>query len=156
METTKTSVYLSTKGFKELQKQITNLEKDHAAALSRLRDMDKTDSRDERFARIEQLSRIDNLENEIASKKETLAHAKHLPRKRDALKVAIGSVVNLLDTSGRMVQYTIVDSIEANPSDGRISAKSPLGQKLIGKQMKDVVEWGAGLKTKRFQLVSIG
>lgn len=156
METTKTSVYLSTKGFKELQKLITNLEKDHAAALSRLRDMDKTDSRDERFARIEQLSRIDNLENEIASKKETLANAKHLPRKRDALKVAIGSVVNLLDTSGRMVQYTIVDSIEANPSDGRISAKSPLGQKLIGKQMKDVVEWGAGLKAKRFQLVSIG
>jgi transcription elongation factor GreA len=79
-----------------------------------------------------------------------------LPRKRDALKVAIGSVVDLLDTSGRLVRYTLVDSIEANPSDGRISIMSPLGQSLLGRQIQDVVEWSAGrLGTRHLRLVNI-
>lgn len=149
-------VYLSKKGIKELKKQIARLERDHQEALARLRELDKIDSRDERLARIEQLAQIDTIESELADKKLTLSHAKQLPRRRDALKVAIGSVVDLLDTSGRIVRYTLVESIEANPSDGRISIKSPLGQNLLGKQIKDIVEWSAGFSTNRLQLIGIG
>jgi transcription elongation GreA/GreB family factor len=70
--------------------------------------------------------------------------------------VAIGSVVDLIDTQGKLIRYTIVDSLEANPSDGRISVKSPLGQSLLGKQIQDVIEWTAGVRTNRVQLVGIG
>jgi len=84
-----------------------------------------------------------------------LLHAKLLPRKRDALKVAIGSVVELIDAKGRQFRYTIVDSLEANPSDGRISIKSPLGQNLIGRQIQDIIEWTAGVRTNQFRLVGI-
>lgn len=155
MNSTKT-ILLSKKGMKELRKQIARLERDLKAAISNLRELDKTDGHDERLARIEQLAHIDGLESELADKKLALSHAKLLPRKRDALRVAIGSVVDLLDTSGRIVRYTLVDSLEANPSDGRISIKSPLGQNLIGKQIQDVIEWTAGLGTKRLQLIGIG
>jgi transcription elongation GreA/GreB family factor len=155
MNATKT-IYLSKKGMKELKKEVARLERDHTEALTRLREIDKTDGHDERLARAEQLAMIDVIESELADKKMALNSAKLYPRKRDALKVAIGSVVDLLDTSGRIVRYRIVESIEANPSDGRISAKSPLGQNLIGKQIKDVVEWSAGMRTNRWQLVSIG
>jgi transcription elongation GreA/GreB family factor len=154
MNTTKT-ILLSKKGMKELKKEVARYERDCQEAYKKLRNIDKTGHRDERLARIELLAAIETLESELADKKLTLDHARLLPRKRDALKVAIGSAVDLLDTSGRIVRYTLVDSIEANPSDGRISIKSPLGQSLIGKQIQDVVEWSAGLGTKRLQLINI-
>jgi transcription elongation GreA/GreB family factor len=155
MNVTETTVYLSKKGMKELKKEIAELEHDKQMAELTLREMDKTDGHDERLARIELLSHLETLDAELADKKSILVHAKLLPRKRDAIKVAMGSVVDLLDTHGRIIRYTLVDTIEANPSDGRISVKSPLGQNLIGKQMKDIVEWSAGLRTNRLQLISI-
>jgi transcription elongation factor GreA len=150
------TIYLSKKGMKELKKEIARLEREKHDAYVRLREINKTDGHDERFARIQQMSAIEAIESELTEKHATLSKAKLFPRKRDALKVAIGSVVDLLDTSGRIVRYTLVESIEANPSDGRISIMSPLGRNLIGKQIQDVVEWSAGLQTKRLQLIGIG
>lgn len=155
MNATKT-VYLSKKGMKELKKEVARLERERTEALTLLRELDKTDGHDERLARSEQLASLEVIDSEIADKRMTLTHAKLFPRKRDAFKVAIGSVVDLLDTQGRIVRYRLVESIEANPSDGRISIKSPLGQKLLGKQIQDIIEWSAGVRTNRLQLVSIG
>lgn len=148
-------VYLSKKGMKELKKAIARLERDHQESLLQLRELDRTDGHDERLARVEKLAAIEIIESNLADKRMTLASSKLLPRKRDMLKVAIGSVVDLIDTSGRLVRYTIVDSIEANPSDGRISVASPLGQSLLGRQIQDVIEWTSGVRTNRVQLISI-
>jgi transcription elongation factor GreA len=155
MNTTKT-IYISKKGMKELKKEMTRLERDKKEAYIRLRELDKTDAHDERYVRSELLASIETIESELADKKATLANAKLLPRKRDALKVAIGSVVDLLDTQGRIIRYTLVDSIEANPSDGRISIESPLGRSLLGRQIQDVIEWGTELRTNQLRLVGIG
>lgn len=149
-------IYLSKKGLKELRKDITQRERELRDMQVSLHELDKTDAHEERLARMEKLAQIEVLDSELADKKLLLAHAKQLPRKRDMLKVAIGSVVDLIDTSGRIVRYRLVDSLEANPSDGRISIKSPLGQSLIGKQIQDIVEWSAGIRTNRLQLVAIG
>lgn len=154
MNTTDT-IYLSKKGMKDLKKQLTRLERDRQNAHAELRDLDKTDAHEERLARIEKLAQIEVIESEIEEKKNILANARLLPRKRDALKVAIGSVVELLDMNGRIIRYTIVDSIEADPSDGRISFKSPLGQNLLGKQIQDMIEWGSGIRTHQLRLVGI-
>ena len=154
MNTTAT-IYLSKKGMKELKKQIARLERDRQEAHAQLRELDKTDAHEERLARIEKLAQIEVIESEIEEKKSALENAKLLPRKRDALRVAIGSVVELIDMNGRIIRYTIVDSIEADPSDGRISFKSPLGQNLLGKQIQDIIEWGNGLRTNQLRLVGI-
>lgn len=150
------TIYLSKKGMKELKKAVSRLEHEIKDAHIKLRDIDKTDGHDERFARSEMMATIEVLESELDEKRRTLAQAKLFPRKRDAIKVAIGSVVDLIDTNGRLIRYTIVESIEADPSDGRISIKSPLGQNLVGKQIHDVVEWSTGLRTNRLRLVGIG
>lgn len=152
---TSTMTYLSKKGMKELKKAVSRLEHDLQAIIRELRELDKTDGHDERLARIEKLAQLEAVETELAEKKALLSSAKLFPRKRDALVVALGSVVDMVDTSGRMMRYTIVDSVEANPFDGRISAKSPLGQSLLGKTISDTIHWSAGLKTKQLQLVHI-
>jgi transcription elongation factor GreA len=154
MNSSKT-VYLSKKGLKELRKEITRIERDLHELHVGLHELDKTDAHEERLLRMERLAQIEVLDSELADKKLLLAGAKRLPRKRDMLKVAIGSVVDLIDTQGRIVRYRLVDSLEADPSDGRISIKSPLGQSLIGKQIQDIVEWSAAMGTRRLQLVGI-
>ena len=149
------TIYLSKKGMKDLKKDVQQLERDRHKVIRELHDQDKTDNHDERLARIEKLAQLDSIEAELADKQALLNVAKLYPRKRDAVMVAIGSVVELIDNTGRKVVYTIVDSIEADPSDGRISAKSPLGQNLIGKTISDTISWGKDLRKAQFQLVKI-
>ena len=149
------TIFISKKGMKELKKAIGRLERDRQAALIALRELEKTDGHEERLERSERLAVLEIIDNEIAEKKQALASARLMPRKRDALKVALGSVVDLIDTKGRVIRYTLVDSIEANPSDGRISTKSPLGQKLLDKQLQEFVEWSVGQRKNRLQLIAI-
>lgn len=149
------TVYLSKKGMKELKKRIAQLERQHSQALLDLKELDKSDSREERYIRIEKMSYKEAIEAELAEKQHQLDNAKLLPRKRDALRVALGSVVDLIDANGRIVRYTLVSSLEANPSDGRISVNSPLGKNLIGKTLQETIEWSVGLRANRLQLVRI-
>lgn len=154
MSTTNT-ILLSKQGMRDLKKEIAQLERDRKEILRVLHEQEKVDTHDERLDRIEKLAALEAAESDLNERKAILEHAKLFPRKRDALKVAIGSVVELIDTSGRMVRYTLVDTIEANPSDGRISIMSPLGKNLVGKQLHDIVEWTAGLRTNQLRLVGI-
>ncbi len=154
MNTTET-VYLSKKGLKELKKAISQLERDRRKTIVELHDQDKTDGHDERLARVEKLAQLESIESELADKQSLADSAKMYPRKRDAIYVAIGSVVELIDKNGRSFVYTIVDTIEADPSDGRISFKSPLGQNLIGKTLTDTINWGNDIRKTQLQLVRI-
>lgn len=146
---------LSKKGMKELRKSIAQLEHDRQAISRSLRESDKTNGHDDRFERSERLLRLEAIDSELKEKQHVLSHAKLIPSKRARMRVAVGSVVDLIDQQGRLVRYTLVESIEANPSDGRISTVSPLGSKLVGKTVKDIVEWGNGLQKNTFQLVNI-
>lgn len=147
--------FLTKKGIKELKKSITKLENECDRLSRELKELDRGDSREDRLIRNEKLSALEALDSELAEKRLLQAHAQQLPRKRDAIKVALGSVVDLIDMNGRIIRYQIVDSFEANPSDGRISTISPLGSQLVGRRLKDFVEWGSGHGTRRAQLVAI-
>lgn len=149
------TVLLSKKGMKELRKSIAQLEHDCQAIRRSLRESDKGMGHDDRFERCEKLLRLEAIESELAEKQHTLSRAKIISSRRKRMKVAIGSVVDLIDQQGRIIRYTLVDSIEANPSDGRISAASPLGSTLVGKTVKDIVEWGNGINKNTFQLLKI-
>lgn len=149
------TVYLSKKGFKELKKSIARLERDEHKALREIRELDKSTAREERMIYSEKLSQLEMIKSELAEKTLRLSRAKRLPRKRDALRVALGSVVDLIDSTGQVVRYQIVDSLEANPSDGRISSESPLGKTLLGRTVQDTIEWNRGKKVQRLQLAAI-
>jgi len=146
---------LSKKGIKELKKSIIQLENDKQGVLQSLHEIDRTQGRDERLNRIEMLADLDIIESQLDDKKLVLSNSRLLPTKRNQLQVAIGSVVDLIDKHGHFFRFTLVNSVEANPSDGRISTLSPLGQNLIGRTVRDVVEWGGDKNTNYCQLVRI-
>ena len=152
---TKEYVLLSKKGLQELRQSIQQLEKERTQAILSLKEAEKTTGHDDRLDRNEKLANLENVESDLVEKRQLLAKAKLLPSKRTRMKVALGSVVDLIDQQGMLFRYTIVESIEANPSDGRISAASPLGSTLLGKNVQDMVELVNSQKHRTFQLVRI-
>ena len=119
-ESTET-IYLSKKGFKELKKAIAQLERDRHQTIMML---------DERYARIEKYMQLDTIESELQEKQEILRTAK-LMKTGSFNSVDIGSEVELVDQKGIHHVYTIVSSIEANPSDGRISSPNSREKRRI-------------------------
>lgn len=152
---TQQTILLSKKGMKELYKKIAELEHRQKEARAHLRELDKGASHEERLILTEALAELEVIEDALVTQKELQRTAKLLPSKRARLKVAIGSVVDLIDQQGRMLRYTIVDSIEANPSDGRISVESPLGKSLLNKTIEETVEWAAGRHSHQVRLIAI-
>ncbi|MGE5327794.1 MAG: GreA/GreB family elongation factor [Thiobacillus sp.] len=146
---------LTRKGMKELKKSISQLENDRKKAFSELKDIDRTFGHEGRLTRMEKLSEIESIESEINDLKIILANAKLLPSRRNNLHIAIGSVVDLIDPQGHLFRYKIVESVEANPSDGRISNISPIGRILIGKTVKDLIEWTNGKHSTRLRVANI-
>ena len=153
--TSQRTTLLSKRGMKELHKKIANLEKQQKEARAKLRELDKGTSHEDRLSQVEALAELEIIEEELISQKEVLRNAKLLPSKRARLKVALGSVVDLIDQQGRLFRYTIVDSIEVNPSDGRISVDSPLGRNLLGKTLQDTIDLTIGQNNRSLQLVRI-
>lgn len=78
-------------------------------------------------------ARIKEIEN-------ILANAKIIDEKTKVSKlVALGSTVEIKDLSDNSkATYTIVGTVEANPTKGLISNVSPLGKAIIGKKVGDV------------------
>lgn len=146
---------LSKKGMKELKRRIATLEHDLNSKRLELRELDKTSDHESRFNYLDKLAQMDIIESRLQDNRLALKSARLISTRRARMKVAIGSVVDLIDQQGRLFRYMLVDSIEANPSDGRISIASPLGRNLIGKTVKDVVEWSAGLRPNQLQLIQI-
>ena len=67
-------------------------------------------------------------------------------------KAALGSTVHLLDDSGAEVVYHLVMPEEANPDKGMISASSPIGRALLGKEEGDEIVVQTPLGRKQFEL----
>jgi transcription elongation factor GreA len=88
---------------------------------------------------IQELGSLQAIEIEIEKNEHILAHSKLLeeqPRAKD--KVGFGSRVKL-KAGKKEVEYMIVHSLEADPSQGKISDKSPLGRQLLGKKLRDYI-----------------
>lgn len=149
------TILLSKKGMKELKKAVVQLERDKNKILQSLREIERRQGHDEKIYRIEKLAELDLIEAEIDDKKAVLEKAKLLPKKHSHLRVAIGSVVDLIDKSGKLFHFTLVDSVEANPTEGRISTQSPIGQSLVGHVARDTIKWTTKSKTYRLKLIRV-
>ena len=54
--------------------------------------------------------------------------------------VELGNIILIQNQDGKIEQYTIVGSAEADPLDGKISEESPVGKALLGKKQGDNVQ----------------
>lgn len=71
-------------------------------------------------------------------------------------KVNFGSQVKLLDLENDEIkEFTIVGTYETNPSENKISIKSPLGKALFGKSLDDEIELTINSKNFEYEIIDI-
>jgi len=73
------------------------------------------------------------LERRIAELESILSDAIIITKRKNKKTVDVGSIVTLL-FDGEEQKFQIVEPEEANPTEGKISFKSPLGQAILGKK----------------------
>jgi transcription elongation factor GreA len=97
------------------------------------------------------------LEHRIATLEERMRDARVISKKDIAKDVvSIGSKVRLRDVAAKeTIEYHIVGSAEANPSENKLSNESPVGKAIIGKKKGETVEVAAPRGKMRFKILEI-
>ena len=151
-------VILTPEGFKKLKEEIEHLSNDKRREVAeRIRIA-------RQFGDIAENSEYDDAKNEqallehrIALLEERMANSRVISKK-DVAKdvVSVGSHVKLRDVSGKeTVEYHIVGSAEANPTEYKLSNESPVGKAIIGKKKGETVEVSAPRGTLKFKILEI-
>ena len=97
------------------------------------------------------------LEHKIAMLEERLANARVIRSGEvDLSVVSIGAKVRLKDVgANQTVEYTIVGSAEADPSEQKLSNESPVGKAIIGKKKGETVEVTAPRGALKYKILDI-
>jgi len=95
------------------------------------------------------------LEQEIAELKNILQHSRIVSKASFKGKVTIGSKVLLKSKNGEE-NYEIVGDREADPTSGKISYQSPIGQALVGQIKGSVISIATPRGKREAKIVSIG
>ena len=70
-------------------------------------------------------------------------------------KVEIGTIGSVARDDGRECIYKIVETLEASPTDGKVSDCSPIGQALVGHKRGDTVAVQAPARTVTYTIKDI-
>jgi transcription elongation factor GreA len=115
-------------------------------------DADASANADYQAAREEQML----LEARIARLEQRLAEALVAEPDHANGVVDLGERVRLHDLeTGARLEYELVGSFEADPTAGRISAESPLGQALIGRHRGEVAAFQAPRGLRQLRILTV-
>src|SRR4051794_13998968 len=97
------------------------------------------------------------LEHRIAQLEERLLSARVISKKEISKDtVSVGATVKLKDMdTNKSVEYHIVGSAEANPSENKLSNESPVGKAILGHKKGEVVEVVAPRGALKFKILEI-
>lgn len=71
-------------------------------------------------------------------------------------KVGLGNQVSLKNLeNGKIVEYSIVGPVEANPLEGKISNESPIGLQIMGKKLGEEVEISTPKGSIKYEITEI-
>lgn len=133
--------FLTQEGLQNLEREYrTLIEVEKPKVVERVRkarEMGSLDDNPEYDAARDEQSR---LEGRIWEVGEILAHAQIVEEQKKVKgKINVGSTITV-EIEGEKETFTIVGSVEADPSLGKISHESPVGKALLGLQEGDSVE----------------
>lgn len=99
-------------------------------------------------------SEIQNIDEEISETKKMISNAKIIKKTSCKSKIQIGSEVKAR-ANGKVVTYTIVSNVEADPLKNKISDNSPVGKAFIKAKKGDIVEIEVGEKKIKYEILDV-
>ena len=130
--------HLTKTGLDNLRVQLNNLRKEQTAICKRILNMDIKD-REDFISSTDAGRRLEVIESEVYKVSNILQHADVLAIQKQHFNVELGSTV-FLESDFHKVKYTLVNSVEADPSANKISEDSPLGRALLGKKEHSTIQ----------------
>ena len=151
-----TRTYLTERGLASLQAKLAQLRNvERMELIERLADAktggEWTDSAEHTLVE-EELAFV---EARIRQLETILATAEIIPPDPDPIRVNLGDTVVVKAAGGEIETYTLVGSPETDPSAGRISNESPLGQALLDHQIGDDVVVHAPAGDLHYRVVAL-
>lgn len=150
-------VYLTPEGEEALRKELNELVNVKRPALAeRLRKAiaqgDLSENANYKAAKEEQSF----LEGRIQELESMLRNAEMIEETKNSDEVSLGSYVTVVEEgSDRPETFRIVGTAEADPINGKVSHESPMGKRLLGHQVGDVVTVEAPGGTIAFRIAEI-
>lgn len=95
------------------------------------------------------------LQRDLRYYQERLNRAVLVESGRPGGRVRFGATVEVRDESGAVETYTLVGEDEADPSQGKVSWVSPLGEALLNAELGDEVLWRRPAGTMRLEILGI-
>lgn len=152
-----TQIYVTSDGLTKLKSEYEDLtrvkRKEVAERISVAREMGETDDVNPEYeaAREEQSF----IEGRILELEDILKNAEIIDHPKNGNKmVEVGSTVTV-QIGTEHETYTIVGSVEAEPSAGKISHESPVGKSLLGLKVGDEVEVTTPMTTLKYRIKKI-
>lgn len=153
----KKTYHLTPEGFKKYKEEYKKLKEALRENKSKMKEM-----RDELW-RPEDLnpdyepieSELISIEMRLKELERVLNNVKIIKRPKDASPkiVTVGTNV-IVEVNGQNDEFTIVETLEANPFLGKISNESPVGKALLGRRIGEVVIVQSATKTT-YKIVKI-
>lgn len=152
----KKQFHLTKEGVAELQTELENLTSQRGDIAERIRTArefgDLAENAEYAAAREEQ----EKVEGRIAEIEHVLQNVEVIRKPAGGNKVRLGSGVKLKATSGgKLKEFRVVGTVEADPLNGKISDESPIGQALLGQKEGDEVEIKTPAETLKYKIVNI-
>ena len=133
-------IYLSEGGFQRLKGELQLLKSqrrkeiaerlEYAKSLGDLSEnAEYLEAKEEQFANESRVAELENM----------LRRATLIPQSSGGSKVVLGSMVVMQKEKGLKIQYKLVGSAEADPTQEKISDISPIGRAVIGKKRGEII-----------------
>jgi len=130
-------IHLTKTGYEDLQKELAQLKADRPAVVDELNHMRGLGDLKENAAYEVQKSKLSFLDGRIQEIETLLKNAKIVEKTSNGT-VGIGNTV-VLHLEGDNVTYQVVNENEADITNGRISATSPIGSALLSKGVGEFI-----------------
>ncbi len=130
---------LTESGVAELESELEKLKKRRTEVAERLKaakELGDLSENADYTAALEEQEYVESRINEIS---DILQNVEIIKSPGDKDKVELGNTVTL-ETEGKDISYTVVGSLESDPTAGKISQESPIGKALLGAKKGDTVE----------------
>jgi transcription elongation factor GreA len=151
----KKQFHLTVEGINEFKKELETLIASRTSIADKIKTAREFGDLSENAEYSAAMQEQDRTENRISEIEYILQNVEEISKPAKAGVVQLGSVVELKSKGGKSKSYKVVGTVEANPSEGKISDESPIGQALLKKAVGDNVEIVTPAETISYKIISI-
>lgn len=146
-------IHLTKEGFDSFQKELQSLADERKPAVLKLAEARSLGDLSENGLYTAAKANLRRIDGRIFFLKNVLKYSQVPDQDRSGI-VSIGSIVEIMIELARK-KYKLVGDFEANPSENKISYKSPIGSVIFGKKKGDIVQFTSPEGVKQVKILSV-